>query len=448
VRRIDQARTHPAEVSWLSLGPEKKRWQIYRPQIVDGLKLCGEAGLSDDKEFIELLPRINVLDDEWTVACELRQAMAAQQPPSPAPILPGNLESEDAFASMIRSVEQARAEDELRQKIELRTDINEVVSSVSWKEAAASVGQAKYGADWIELTERERWLIGERKPGEYGYRLLNAAEKEEIDRSNDRFRRKVSQEDYVYEWLRQNGFAPPRVNRLSLEEKLNRDSRIERTAAGDRVVLLPPCTVKTEGYVSLSQAVYWKVPKESINSMAGIKLRDWEAGYSDLVSWIEAKKVTLFGRRPGEGLNEVISAEILANHPIVDWTFDTFGELDGARRHLTEPWPDSPFLRCCYCPDFEHWQRAFNDQIFDAKHKVQWTHLQVDMAEVVAASKTTTSQREPLSAVPSEVATINLPIRYGCASFGRRSKPRAAKPTRTNSAGSSWTSLAPRAWWP
>jgi hypothetical protein len=58
---------------------EKKRWEIYRPQIDDGLKLCREAGLSEHREFLQLLPRIDVLDPEWAVACALRQAMAAEQ---------------------------------------------------------------------------------------------------------------------------------------------------------------------------------------------------------------------------------------------------------------------------------------------------------------------------------------------------------------------------------
>jgi len=58
---------------------EKKRWEIYRPRIDVGLRLCREAGLSDHKEFVELLPRIDVLDEEWTIACELRQAGAAKR---------------------------------------------------------------------------------------------------------------------------------------------------------------------------------------------------------------------------------------------------------------------------------------------------------------------------------------------------------------------------------
>jgi hypothetical protein len=58
---------------------EKKRWGIYRPQIDDWLKLSREAGLSDDPEIVQLLPRIDVLDPEWAIACALRRAMAAEQ---------------------------------------------------------------------------------------------------------------------------------------------------------------------------------------------------------------------------------------------------------------------------------------------------------------------------------------------------------------------------------
>jgi len=50
--------------------------------------LCREADLSDHREFIELLPRINVLDPEWAVACDLRRAMAMEQSSAPAASAP------------------------------------------------------------------------------------------------------------------------------------------------------------------------------------------------------------------------------------------------------------------------------------------------------------------------------------------------------------------------
>jgi hypothetical protein len=53
---------------------QKKRWDIWRPRIDEALGECQQAGLSNDTEFVQLMPRIEVLDSEWSVACEQRQA--------------------------------------------------------------------------------------------------------------------------------------------------------------------------------------------------------------------------------------------------------------------------------------------------------------------------------------------------------------------------------------
>jgi hypothetical protein len=305
---------------------EKKRWDIYRPQIGDGLRLCREAGLSDHREFIGFLPRIEVLDREWAVACELRQAGEASSEQDAARknriaakstrLEIAKAERSDAFASMIRSAEQIRAKDE------------------AWQEHALRV---------------------------------------EIERSEE----EVREEQELHADIEKSVLNPGHSSR---------PLGAERTAAVDRVVLVPPCSVDVEGYTPFSWAVYWMVPKEVIDSKAGIKVGTWEAGCSKLVSWIGSKKVTLIGRRPGEGENKPLPPELLANHPVVDWGLDSFGELDGSRKHLALPWPNTPFLRLCYCPDYEHWQRGeFNDQFFNTKHRIEWTHLQVNMIEVVAA---------------------------------------------------------------
>jgi hypothetical protein len=173
----------------------------------------------------------------------------------------------------------------------------------------------------------------------------------------------------------------------------------DRSPAVNRVVLLPLCRVEVDGYVPFSRAMYWMAPKEVSGSTVGIIIGNWEQACTTLVSWIGSGKVALVGRRPGSGKNELLPAETLANHAVVDVTFEWSGELDGSLKHLSAPWPDTSFLQCCFSPDDEHWQReaGFTDQFFNAKHRVEWTHLQVNMAEVIAASKLLAQQREALS---------------------------------------------------
>jgi hypothetical protein len=117
---------------------EKKRWDIYRPQIEDGLKLCREAGRSEAPEVLELLPRIEVLDSEWSVACELRRRGNAPSESDAAPKNRAVAEStplrvskagqSDTFASFARRAEQISAEEKVRQGQERLIDIEKSVA--------------------------------------------------------------------------------------------------------------------------------------------------------------------------------------------------------------------------------------------------------------------------------------------------------------------------------
>jgi hypothetical protein len=113
---------------------EKKRWDIYRPQIDDGLKLCKEAGLSADREFIELLPPIEVLDAEWSVACELRRRGKApfetddNAATESTSLEVSKVEPSDPFASFVERTGQIRAEDEARQEQERCIDIGKSIA--------------------------------------------------------------------------------------------------------------------------------------------------------------------------------------------------------------------------------------------------------------------------------------------------------------------------------
>lgn len=147
------------------------------------------------------------------------------------------------------------------------------------------------------------------------------------------------------------------------------------------------------------------VPKKINNLKVDIKVRDWKISRSKLVFWIGSKKVTLMGRRFGRSENLRLPPLLLVNHPSVDFTWCLHDDSDWP------PPPDTPYLQCTYCPDIKDWHSwPSSDVFFDASHVPQWTHLQVNMAEVVAASKMSAPQPEPPSA-PPEVGWIeNLPL--------------------------------------
>jgi hypothetical protein len=200
--------------------------------------------------------------------------------------------------------------------------------------------------------------------------------------------------------------SPARRRRKTVS---NAPAPLAHPMAPDGIFSVPPCSFDIEGYVPFSWAVYWMVPKKINNSKADINVRDWKVSRSKLVSWIGSKKVTLMGRRFGRSENKPLPPELLVNHPAVDWVCCPPDHLDWP------PPPNTPFLQCYYCPAIKYWQHTWtsSDLFFNASHIPEWTHLQVNMTEVVVASKTSVPQPEPSAAVPPEFVTIDLPTRNG-----------------------------------
>jgi hypothetical protein len=59
---------------------QRTRWEeIQRPQIDKYVNKCREAGVSDHQEFVELLERVDNLDRDWPIVCQLRRDLAAEQ---------------------------------------------------------------------------------------------------------------------------------------------------------------------------------------------------------------------------------------------------------------------------------------------------------------------------------------------------------------------------------
>jgi hypothetical protein len=107
----------------------------------------------------------------------------------------------------------------------------------------------------------------------------------------------------------------------------------------------------------------------------------------------------------------------LVNHPIVNlnWYADSSD---------WPPPPNTPYLLYRYCADIKDWHPGFSsDEFWNARHLPEWTHLQVNMAEVIAASKASAPQREPPPpAAPPEVETIDQELAQGCKARERRAK--------------------------
>jgi hypothetical protein len=150
--------------------------------------------------------------------------------------------------------------------------------------------------------------------------------------------------------------------------------------------------VESADFTPFARAVYWIASRKGEIEITSNDRLPWEIARTSLLDFIRSKKVSLIGRRDGSYAS--IAASELTNIAVEDSLFD-IGETPGR------------FLLCCYCHDNETWMRGLCDRISQHRREPpQWTHLQVNRAEVIAALESF----DPMlpRTMPSTMATTEL----------------------------------------